>query len=301
MIDAGGTSEGAAGLVCAVVPTFNEPDRLRRAVESIRAQTFEDWQALVIDDGSEPRHQARLGAHLAEMDDPRIRLILSPRNRGPAQARNTGIRLSRARYIAFLDGDDVWVPEKLERQLAAMRASEAYLSCTAYRNLTEEGVELSRVVPQERLDYSLLLRHNVIGCSTVMLDTARGGKTYFPDLPMRQDFAHWLAVLRAGRGGLGIAEPLTTRYVHRASLSRNKLRAARHTWAVYRQVEKLSFPQSLRIFAVYALKGLARTRGKPGRSPIAPTAQSPYDCHRKPLNPQIQNAENTPRRSKPRR
>lgn len=247
-------------LVSVVVPTYNQPEFLQRALASVRAQTSTNWEAIIIDDGSEETNQQAIAAFVGAMQDPRIRVLYSKKNRGPSRARNLGIRLSRGRYISFLDADDVWDPEKLEHQLADIQAANAYLSCTAYRNVTADGVETSMVIPDSEPNYDALLRHNVIGCSTVMLDSARGGKTYFPDLPMRQDFAHWLAILRAGRSVRGLPAPLTTRYVHRAGLSRNKLHAAWYTWQVYRKEEGLGLLRSLFVFSVYAWKGLARTR-----------------------------------------
>lgn len=246
--------------VSVVVPSFNQPDRLRRAVKSIRAQSFPRWEAIVVDDGSERKHQLAIRDFLSELNDDRIRAFFSSKNRGPARARNLGIRLSRGRYIAFLDNDDAWEPEKLSLQIRHIQSAGAYLSCTAYRNCTEDLVELSLIEPTPELSYPALLEHNIVGCSTVMLDTEQGGKTYFPDIALRQDFAHWLAILREGRKGRGLAEPLTTRYVHEASLSRNKFRAARYTWHVYRQLEALGLWRSTWVFLHYALKGLARTR-----------------------------------------
>lgn len=245
-------------LISAVVPSYNQPQRLRRALESIRAQTLADWEAIVVDDGSEPQHRRAVQEHLAEINDARIKAVYSLKNRGPARARNLGIRLSRGRYIAFLDNDDVWAPEKLARQSNDMLGSPAYMSCTGYQNSTENQIELSQVLPGPSVIYDDLLIQNVVGCSTVMLDTEQGGKTYFPDLPLRQDFAHWLAILRMGREVRGLAEPLTTRYVHEESLSRNKLRAARYTWRVYRDVERLTLLRSIWVFLHYAWKGIVR-------------------------------------------
>lgn len=242
--------------VSVIVPTWNDACRPLEALTSVRSQTHEDWEALVVDDGSATDVQTALANGIAALNDPRIRLLQRRRNGGPAQARNLGIRLARGRYLAFLDADDLWHPEKLARQLAAMQASGAALSCTAYENLNERTGRRSLRVPPEMPAYEALLGHNTIGCSTVILDRVQIGRSYFPDIRMRQDFAHWLRLLRQGVLVQGLADPLTTRRLHARALSANKLRAALYTWRMYRDIEGLDFPVRLRCFLVYATGGL---------------------------------------------
>ena len=245
-----------APTVSIVIPTFGDPRYLAAAIDSVRTQDMTDWEAIVIDDGSAPAHQAAVRGLVAARGDPRIRLLLSPHNRGPARTRNIGIRLARGRYIAFLDGDDTWQPDKLSRQLAFARQTGAALTCTTYRNVWEETGRTQDRTPPPQITFAGLLRHNTIGCSTVMLDRHILGRTYFPPLPMRQDFAHWLVIVRAGHAAAGLDVPLTIRRVHRAGLSANKLRAARHTWQVYRGTLGFGRLRALRHFLAYALAGL---------------------------------------------
>lgn len=244
--------------VSVVVPTFRDTTFVKEAIDSLRAQTWTDWEAVVIDDGSGAQVQDALAAHVATLADARIRFVASARNRGPARNRNLGIRLSRGRFVAFLDGDDLWLPDKLDIQLAAMLRAGVGLSCTGYEDFDMATGATARRIPPPSITHAGLLPSNVIGCSTVIVDRAQHPRLRFPDIPMRQDFALWLNLLRGGGTALGLAQVLTRRRVHPGGLSANKLRAARFQWRMYRDVEGLSPPAAAWIFARYASTGLAR-------------------------------------------
>lgn len=245
-------------LVSVVVPTFRDSRYVLEAVDSICAQSMTDWEAIVVDDGSDPVIQNDLARHFAALADKRVRFVASARNRGAARNRNLGIRLARGRYLAFLDGDDLWLPDKLHQQLAEVNRTGAGFCCTAYENFNLETGATSVRVPPARITYDELLRRNSIGCSTVLIDRDRIGRVRFPDIAMRQDYALWLALLRPGREAVGLATPLTRRRIHGRSLSSNKLRAMRYTWRMYRDVEGLGVAQAAACFTHNALGGISR-------------------------------------------
>lgn len=240
--------------VSVVIPSYNDAPRLAQALASVQAQTFTDWEAIIIDDGSRDQHA--IAQVVADCEDRRIRLCLSARNRGAARSRNIGVRLARGGYIAFLDCDDLWEPGKLAAQLAFMVRGRHVLCCTAYRNLDEDSGQTSLRTPPPLITYDALLGHNSIGCSTVMLDRKALGRSYFPDIRMRQDFAHWLLILRAGHKAAGMPDVLTIRRTYQGSLSANKRRAAWYTWRMYRDVIELDPLTAARHFARYAIRGL---------------------------------------------
>lgn len=239
--------------VSVIIPSYNDPRRLADALASVQAQTLQDWEAVVIDDGSQD--QNAIVAAVRACNDPRIQLGLSKRNRGAGRSRNIGIRLARNRFLAFLDCDDLWKPDKLSLQIAHLRTTGAALSCTAYSNLHEKTGESHIRRPPAEISYDDLLGHNVIGCSTVMLDRDKLGRSYFPDIRMRQDFAHWLQVLRSGHKVMGLDEVLTIRRVYPGSLSGNKARAVWNTWRMYRDVMGLGPGQALAPFTRYLWYG----------------------------------------------
>lgn len=239
--------------VSVIIPTYKDPVRVIEAIESVRAQGIDDLEIIVVDDGSGTEVQTQIAQNFAALEDKRIRPVLSGKNRGPGRSRNIGIRLARGRYLAFLDSDDLWRADKLTKQLAAMISSDAVLSCTGYENLVEATGQVSSRIPPAEIRYKTMMNGNPIGCSTVILDRKKVGRSYFPDIAMCEDYAHWLALLRQGHSAIGLAEPLTTRRIVSNSLSANKLRSARHTWRVFRDEEKMSLIKSLRCFIGYSL------------------------------------------------
>lgn len=240
--------------VTVIIPNYNNARRLGEAIASVRAQTLTTWDIIVIDDGS--RDAQAVEQVVAAFCDPRIRLYIARRNRGAARSRNIGIRLARGDFIAFLDCDDLWAPEKLEQQLDVMRKTGAAMSCTSYRNVDEETGKAFERSPMALVTYDGLLGDNCIGCSTVMVKRSVLGRSYFPNIRMRQDFAHWLKILQAGHEVIGLQEILTTRRTYKGSLSANKLRAVSYTWRMYREIMGFSRPQALRHFTSYLRRGV---------------------------------------------
>ena len=231
---------------------------LAAAIGSVRAQTDPDWEMLIVDDASTDGTKELAAAWAAR--DPRIGVIARAENGGAAAARNEGIRAARGRFIAFLDADDRWRPEKLARQRAFMDARGAALSFTAYRREDGAGRDLGLVRVPAAVDYATLLKGNVIGCLTAVYDTRHFGKVEMPPLRKRQDYGLWLKLLRAGGVAHGLDEVLADYRVAPRSLSGNKLAAARGTWRLYREAEGLPLPRAAWCLAQNLAHGL-RKRG----------------------------------------
>ncbi|QGG47202.1 glycosyl transferase family 2 protein [Heliorestis convoluta] len=189
--------------------------------------------------------------------DNRIRPIRLSTNRGPAVARNTSITQARGRYIAFVDSDDLWLPHKLEKQLAFMKNHNISFSFTEYSIIKEDGSETSSIVKiPKKIDYIGLLKNTIIGCSTVMIDLEKAGIVQMPNLRARQDTALWLNLLKKGFIAYGLQEPLTKYRKVKGSVSSNKLKMMRQNWRLYRDIEKLSFLYATWCFMNYAWNGL---------------------------------------------
>ena len=194
-------------LVSIIMPAYNCEKYIEAAIRSVIAQTYSAWELFVIDDGS--ADSTCLIAAEMEQKDPRVKLIRNPVNMGTARTRNRGLDLSTGEYVAFLDSDDMWHPDKLRLQIRNMQLQNADISYTSYAIINNEGksVKKTYVVP-ESTSFEDLLKENVIGCSTVVLsgDIARNYR-FISDF-YHEDYCLWLDILRAGYKAVGCKEAL---------------------------------------------------------------------------------------------
>lgn len=253
--------------VTVVMPVHEAEATLAASIASVRGQTHQDWRLILVDDASSDGSAQIAGA--AAADDERIELVPLASRSGAAVARNTAIALARSRYIAFCDADDLWLPTKLERQLAFASSTDSPLTFTSYVKIHgTDAVDAAswsgsdRVVrARDRVTYRDLRLGNVIGCSTAMYDAEVFGNRPMPLIDRRQDYALWLDLLRDGAVARGLDEPLVLyREGGRSSLSSNKLQAAGYNWRIYREIEGWSLPVSALAFASYAVRGVLKSR-----------------------------------------
>lgn len=232
-------------LVSVIMPTYNCERFIEQSVQSVIAQTVTDWEIRIVDDGSTDGTYEVLKPYLDRY--PAIHYTKLSGNSGPAAARTEAIRQATGKYVAFLDSDDVWFPEKLERQIAFMEESGAVFSCTAYGQMNEIGESLGVVcVPPEKTDYKKMLRlSNPIGNLTVMYNQEKLGKYEVPNIKKRNDFALWLRILRDTPECVGMPEVLGRYRIRENSVSSNKLQQAKYHWQLYRKVEKLGWCKSV--------------------------------------------------------
>ncbi len=241
------------------MPCFNGMPFLADAIKSVLQQQYDDWELLIVDDGSSDESVGYCRALLER--EPRARLLGTSGRRGAAHARNAGIAASRGRYIAFLDCDDVWSPQKLHTQIDFMQKRRLAFSWTSYDVIDRCGRKLRTQTSANRCTYrDLLVKRTVIGCLTAVYDKSLLGAQFMPAIRMRQDFGLWLRLLRICEerklGNGGIAEPLASYRVHAAGMTSNKLLAAWYQWRLYRDIEDLPLWDTWYCFANYALRGV---------------------------------------------
>lgn len=228
--------------VSILMPARNAAATIGAAMASVQAQSVQDWELLVIDDASNDATARSVETRAGS--DPRIRLLRSDGQQGAAAARNLGLDAACGRYIAFLDADDEWFPDKLERQLVLMFRTGAALSYAGF--ITRSAGRPDReITVSPTVSYDRLLSGNIIGCLTAMYDTDICGKVPMPLIRRRHDYALWLTLLKAHGCAHGIPEPLAVLHLSRGTLSSNKLAATYDTWRMYRNVIGLSAPASL--------------------------------------------------------
>ncbi|MFY4775146.1 glycosyltransferase family 2 protein [Metabacillus sp. RGM 3146] len=248
----------AKPLVSIITPSYNSTKYIGDTIASVQAQTYDHWEMIIVDDCSKDNSREYIKG-FAEAD-PRIRLIELEVNSGAAVARNTAINNAKGKYAAFLDSDDLWFPEKLEKQIAFMEEKGYALTYSAYQLMQENGEKLDRFinVPDE-VTYKDLLKGNIIGCLTAIVNIEKTGHIEMPNIRTRQDYALWLSILKRGFTAYGMNEVLACYRLVPGSISSNKVKMAKQNWKVYREVEKLNLFYSAYCFCGYAWNAVKKT------------------------------------------
>ncbi|MBQ9140882.1 MAG: glycosyltransferase family 2 protein, partial [Lachnospiraceae bacterium] len=211
--------------VSIVVPVYHAENYIRETMDSVRAQTYKDWELLLVVDGREDPTIDVIEHYMKEKQEARIRLLIQESNKGAALARNRGVQEAKGRYIAYLDADDLWKPEKLTRELAFLEKEQAAFVFTGYEFADESAVGLGKVVQvPKKLTYKEALKNTTIFTSTVLFDTEKIPKAMLEMPNMRsEDTALWWKVLRNGYDAYGLNENLVYYRRPAKSLSSNKL------------------------------------------------------------------------------
>lgn len=246
--------------VSVIIPFHNEAATLGGALDSVAAQTVPDWEAVLVDDASTDAGTELAAARAAA--DPRFRLLRLPQNGGVAAARNAGIAAARGRFIAFLDADDLWLPQKLARQLPVLEGGVP-LVCSAYARINPAGENLGVVRPPLRFGHAQALNGNPVGCLTAIWDRDRFPHARMPDIPLHEDYAFWLSLLRNGDTGHGLQEVLAHYRVSPGSRSGRKWRAAQATWHILRGEPGVGPLRALWGFMIYGARAVS-TRARKG-------------------------------------
>jgi glycosyltransferase involved in cell wall biosynthesis len=232
-------------LVSIVTPVYNAARWLPETMASVRSQTLADWEHLLVDDGSTDESVAIVTAAAAA--DPRVRLLETPCNGGPSAARNMALDAARGRFIAFLDADDLWLPEKLAHSVRWMTARGYEFIYHDYRHISHDGRKVGRLVQgPDELNLRTLHTHRGTGCLTVVIDRERIPGFRFPTItPYRaEDFCLWSNLIRQGHIGHRLPRDLARYRLLPRSRSANKLGGALNAWRIYRRFSRLSVAQA---------------------------------------------------------
>lgn len=246
-------------IVSVVMPAYNAERYIEEAIRSVQAQTMENWELIVVDDHSADGTAALIQTFADQ--DSRIRPIFSRINRGAAESRNIALRQCRGEFVALLDADDVWHPQKLERELERARETDADLVYSSYAMIDEQGTRcFSDFIVEESTDLQSMLNCNTIGCSTVLMKAKVLEKRPFVTDFYHEDYVMWLSLLQAGCKAVGVRDILVDYRVTRGSRSFNKLKSAKNRWRVYRDYLRLPLIPSMKAMACYTFNGLKKYR-----------------------------------------
>ncbi|MDE6925757.1 MAG: glycosyltransferase [Acetatifactor sp.] len=247
-------------LVSIIVPVYNVENFIGETLDCVLAQTYPDWELLLVEDCSSDNTLALIRKYMDRTGDSRIRLIRQPSNMGAARARNRGLEEAAGRYISYLDADDIWMPEKLERELAFMKEKGAGFTFTGYEFADENGKGTGKIVHvPEKLTYKQALSNTTIFTTTVMFDLGKLSKEQL-EMPVikSEDTALWFRVLRSGVTAYGLNENLAKYRRAGKTLSSNKLEAIRRIWNLYRRAEGLNVICSAWHFCFWAMRAVKR-------------------------------------------
>lgn len=231
-------------LVSILIPTFNSAQFIAETIASVQQQTYENWEIIVVDDVSTDGTVALISK--IRETDVRIQLQVLERNSGTGVARNTALAKTKGKYIAFLDADDLWKPEKLEKQILFMQTNDLPFTFSFYDCIDEQGNSLHRRVKAPRnLSYRQLFFCNYVGNLTGIYDVEFFGKISISNIRKRQDWMHWLTVLKKIKRAKPVPESLAFYRIRDNSLSTSKTALIRYNFAVYRQFHGYNLVVSL--------------------------------------------------------
>lgn len=249
---------GNIGLVSIIMPCYNSGTYIHQAINSVRGQTYRDWELLVVDDGSTDNSADIIKG--MEQTDGRIKYLKTNAPSGsPIVPRNIGVKNTLGRYIAFLDSDDAWLPNKQERQMKMFEQYEDMAICFSnYEKMTEQGERNNRIIKAPSIStYKQLLLSNVIGCLTAVYDTGKVGKVFFQN-HSHEDYILWLDILKRGYVARNTNTVEALYRVRENSVSSNKLKTLSWQWDIYRNVEKIGLFRSSYYFLNYAYRAFKK-------------------------------------------
>lgn len=241
-------------LVSIITPTYNSHKFIEETIKSVIGQKYNNWEMIIVDDCSTDKTCEIVNIWASK--DKRIKLIKQKENSGAASSRNIALENSKGRFISYLDADDIWLPNKLSKQVEFMTDMKCGFSCCSYEVIDNEGISKEKFIKmKEKVDYMGFLCNNLLQTVGIMadLEIVERDKLFMPQMRRRQDAATWLQVLKSGHMCYGMKETLAQYRRVEGSLSSNKVKAVKGVWYLYRKVEKLSLLLSLYCFIRYSV------------------------------------------------
>ncbi len=184
-------------LVSIIMPSYNTEKYILDSIRSVQGQTYTNWELLIVDDCSSDNTLEVVRKYVEETKETRIRLLSNEKNSGAAISRNYALREARGRWVAFLDSDDLWLSEKLEKQIGFMEVNQYGFSYTEYTEIDEDSNELGVVVSGPKcITKRGMYNYCWPGCLTVMYDASVVGGIQIADIKKNNDYAMWLKVCK---------------------------------------------------------------------------------------------------------
>lgn len=243
--------------VSIITPAYNSSKFLPETIKSVQSQTFTDWELIIVDDCSlDDTYDI---AQSFSKDDCRIKVLKHERNSGVASARNTALDIAVGEYIAFLDSDDLWMSDKLEKQIEFMEKNGYILTYTNYQLFdSNTGKVIKLIKSPMMMTYQSIFKNTGIGCLTVMVNRKISGNFHMPLLKHTEDNCTWQIILKPGYTAYSLNENLASYRVNNNSLTKNKSRSAKNQWEYYREYNNFSVLKSVYYFSCYAFNAVKK-------------------------------------------
>jgi teichuronic acid biosynthesis glycosyltransferase TuaG len=227
-------------LVSIITPTYNAEKYIRQTLQSVINQSYQNWEMILADDASTDNTVAIIEEF--SQKDYRIKLFKLPENRGNGFARNAALEKASGKYMAYLDADDLWFPEKLEKQIQFLKAKNLHFTFSFYDSIDEEGNDLNRrVEAPSPLSYKQLFFCNYVGNLTAIYDADYFGKIILETSQKRQDWRIWLTILKQIKTAKPVPESLAFYRIRKDSVSSSKFKLIKHNFGVYKEFHGYNF------------------------------------------------------------
>ncbi len=229
-------------LVSIIMPSYNTDRFIQETIECVLSQTYSNWELIIVDDCSSDKTKELL----SKIIDSRIKVIYNEKNSGAAVSRNKALAVAKGRYIAFLDSDDLWHSDKLQKQVEFMRDNGYHFSYTKYEEISEAGEPLNIFISGPKcITRHKMLNYCWMGCLTVMYDADYVGTIQIKDVKKNNDYAMWLKVSEKTNCYL-LDENLAKYRIRQGSISRqSKLKLIKHHYLLFRVAEERSVVSSV--------------------------------------------------------
>lgn len=240
-----------------IMSAYNCKEYIKQAINSVKEQTNNSWRLIIIDDFSNDNTLEIIEQETQDIKN-KVEIIKLKKHISIASTRNEGLKISKARYVAYLDADDIWKKDKLEKQVNFMKINNYGFTYTGFSYLKNNRNKKVRIIPQ-KLNYRKALKNTFILTSTVMIDTKKIDKKLLkmPEIDS-EDTACWWNILKNNHIAYGLKENLTEYRVHSKGVSFNKLVNIKKTWNLYRKYEKTSLVKSVYYFTNYIINAFLK-------------------------------------------
>lgn len=246
-------------LISIIMPVYNSSEYIEESILSVLSQTYSNWELILVDDCSTDDSITRIEKYLK---DPRIKLFKNIDNIGPALTRNIALNNTNGEYITFLDSDDFWTSDKLEKQIQFMVSNQLGISHGNYYFCSSSGEIIKSVITDHKIDYKILLKGNQFKIMTMMLSKKLLANKRFDNIK-HEDYAFFLDCLKKEKFSVRYTDDIDSFCrIGKVSVSSNKLKSAIWTFNIYQKHQKLGFLKSIYYFINYTINGLIKYKVK---------------------------------------